>query len=368
MTQQPLTDTAGHLFAEPEPQPVAREAAVAPEPPVAPEPAEAAPEPSPLIRVPLGELEDGQRVQGVYAVRARELRRKRNGEPWLRLVLGDASGSAEAVAWEDAEALYALAAPGTAVHVAGAFETSERWGAKVKLSALREAAAGEYEQDDLAPESLVSAERLEGELRQLLRTVQDPQLSELLDRFFGPGSEVYARFREAPAAKVYHQAYRHGLLEHTLSVAQAVSAAANFFPGIDREVAVAGALLHDIGKTVAYNDDPLAIDLTDAGRLQGEIPLGYYTVRREIEEIPGFDPALAQAVLHIILSHHGSLEHGSPVVPATREAVLVHMIDNLGGRLGSFDRLERELPAGESWSGFDRALSGSAYFGQRQAA
>ncbi len=128
-----------------------------------------------------------------------------------------------------------------------------------------------------------------------------------------------------------------------------------------------GALLHDIGKIEAYNDDPMAIDLTDAGRLQGEIPLGYYLVRREIEEIPGFDPSLAQAVLHIILSHHGSLEHGSPVVPATREAVLVHMIDNLGGRLGSFDRLERQLPAGASWSSFDRALSGSAYFGQRAA-
>jgi 3'-5' exoribonuclease len=90
-------------------------------------------------------------------------------------------------------------------------------------------------------------------------------------------------------------------------------------------------------------------------------------VRRRIEDIPGFDPSLAQAVLHSILSHHGSLEHGSPVVPCTREAVLVHMIDNLGGRLGSFDRLERELPAGDSWSGFDRALSGSAYFGARAA-
>ena len=96
-------------------------------------------------------------------------------------------------------------------------------------------------------------------------------------------------------------------------------------------------------------------------------PLGYYMVRREIEEIPGFDPVLAKAVLHIILSHHGSLEHGSPVVPCTREAVLVHMIDNLGGRLGSFDRLERQLPDGESWSGFDRALSGSAWFSSRAA-
>jgi len=322
---------------------------------------------SPPARVPLRELEDGQRVAGVYAVRERELRRKRNGDPWLRLVLGDASGSAEAVAWEDAEALYALAAPGAAVHVGGVFETSERWGSKVKLSELRKAAADSYDAAELARESEASLDDLEGKLRQLLETVQEPQLRELLDRFFGECAQIWKRFRDAPAAKVYHQAYRHGLLEHTVSVAQAVSAAANFFPGIDREVAVAGALLHDIGKTVAYNDDPLAIDLTDAGRLQGEIPLGYYTVRREIEEIPGFDPGLAQAVLHIILSHHGSLEHGSPVVPATREAVLVHMIDNLGGRLGSFDRLERELPAGESWSRFDRALSGSAYFGARAA-
>ncbi len=209
---------------------------------------------------------------------------------------------------------------------------------------------------------------LESGLRELLATIQDRQLRYLLERFFGEDSENWARFRDAPAAKTYHQAYRHGLLEHTVSVAQAVSAAAAYFPGIDRDVAVTGALLHDIGKTEAYNDDPLAIDLTDAGRLQGEIPLGYYKVRREIEDIPSFDPALAQAVLHIILAHHGSLEHGSPVVPATREAVLVHMIDNLGGRLGSFDRLERQLPAGESWSGFDRALSGSAYFGQRAAA
>ncbi|HXV05122.1 MAG TPA: HD domain-containing protein [Solirubrobacterales bacterium] len=330
-------------------------------------PAEAASNGAAPARVPLRELEAGSRVAGVFAVRERELRRKRNGEPWLRLVLGDASGSMEAVSWEEAEARYALAAPGGAVFVGGVYEVSDRWGSKIKLTELREAAADEYRPGDLAAASEVPCERLEADLRELLETVQDPQLRELLDRFFGAGSEIWRRFRDAPAAKVYHQAYRHGLLEHTVSVGQAVSAAANFFPGIDREIAVAGALLHDIGKIEAYNDDPLAIDLTDAGRLQGEIPLGYYRVRREIEEIPGFDSGLAQAVLHIILSHHGSLEHGSPVVPATREAVLVHMIDNLGGRLGSFDRLERELPDGESWSRFDRALSGSAYFGQRAA-
>jgi 3'-5' exoribonuclease len=335
---------------------------------VQPDPAPAeAPPPEPAARVPLRELEDGQRVRGVYAVRERELRRKRNGEPWLRLSVGDATGTAEAVCWEEAEVYYALCCTGSPVFVSGVFEISDRWGAKIKLSSVREAEPHEYAAEDLAAESDVSPEQLEGELRELLATVQHPALRELLEVFFGEESETWQRFKVAPAAKTYHQAYRHGLLEHTLSVAQAVSAAANFFPGIDREVAVTGALLHDIGKCVAYNDDPLAIDLTDAGRLQGEIPLGYYTVRRAIEDLPGFDPALAQCVLHIILSHHGSLEHGSPVVPATREAVLVHMIDNLGGRLGSFDRIEKQLPTGECWSGFDRALSGSAFFAQRAA-
>jgi len=352
MEQQPLIDTSHDE--------TSADGAVA-------EPAAAAvPERAP-DRVAISDLGPGRRLEGVYAVRDRDLRRKRNGEPWLRLVLGDRGGSVEAVSWEDAEERYALAAPGAAVFVAGVFEVSDRWGSKVKLTALRPAEPGEYDEDDLAPGSQASAERLESDLRGLVATVQDPQLRALLDSFFGEGTESWERFRDAPAAKVYHEAYRHGLLEHTLSVANAVSAAAAFFPRIDRDVAVTGALLHDIGKTEAYNDDLLAIDLTDAGRLQGEIPLGYFRVRTAIESIPDFDPTLAQSVLHIILSHHGKLEFGSPVAPVTREAVLVHMIDNLGGRLGSFDRLERELPEGEEWSGFDRALSGSAYFGRRAA-
>jgi 3'-5' exoribonuclease len=318
-------------------------------------------------RVKLGDLAAGQPVAAVFAVRERELRQKRNGEPYLKLMLGDCNGTIEAVCWEEAEALFQLAAPGVALHVSGIFEQSDRWGSKIKVEALRVAADGEFEADELAAGPAIEADRLVADLRSLIETIQNLQLRELLARILGEGTPTWERFRDAPAAKVYHQAYRHGLLEHTLSVAQAVSAAASYFPGIDRDVAVTGALLHDIGKTQAYNDDPLAIDLTDDGRLQGEIPLGYYLVRREIEQIEGFDPALAQHVLHIVLSHHGALEHGSPVVPATREATLVHSLDNLGGRLGSFDRLERDLPEGEAWSRYDRALSGSAFFATRAA-
>jgi 3'-5' exoribonuclease len=313
------------------------------------------------------DLADGQTIAGVFGVRQRELRQRRNGGEWLRLIVCDSTGAVEAVAWDEVAECFEIAEPGSAVHITGRFAVHAQYGPKITVETIRSARDGEYEPSDLAEGPSVPVERLEAQLRELLGTIQNPQLAALLDRFFGQDSPIWLRFREAPAAKYYHQAYRHGLLDHTVSVAQAVSASAAAFPGIDRDIAIAGALLHDIGKTMAYNDDPLAIDLTDAGRLQGEIPLGYYLVRREVERMDGFDPDLAQALFHIVLSHHGSLENGSPVLPATREATLVHMIDNLGGKLGSFDRIERGLADGEAWSRFDRGLDSAAYFRSRAA-
>src|SRR5919204_196383 len=241
------------------------------------------------------------------------MRAKRDGGHFLKLALGDRTGQLTAMIWDGVEQLRELCQAGRPVHVCGRYEVHPRWGAQLALRSL-------------------------------------------LDRVLGPHTKSWERYRRAPAAKLYHQAYLHGLLEHCLTVAQGVALLAGTFPGIDRDVAVTGALLHDIGKLEAYTTDPIAIDLTDAGRLQGEIPLGYYRVRRTIEELPGFPRETAQAVLHIILSHHGALAHGSPVVPCTREAWLVHMIDNLGGKLGSFDRLQKELPPGTPWAGVDRGI------------
>ena len=293
------------------------------------------------------DLNAGQEIDQVLMVRASEPR---------RLMLGDRTGTLEAPARDDVAA-------GMCVRVTGRVEPRGR----VTISALRVAEPDEYALDDLLDGPRMPVERMEADLRELLATIQCSHLRALLDCIFGPGTETWEQFREAPAAKRYHQAYRHGLLEHSLTVAQSVSAISATFGGVDRDVAVTGALLHDIGKLDAYTADPRAIDMTDLGKLQGEIPLGYYRVRRLIEDLPGFPADLAVAVLHIILSHHGQLEHGSPVVPCTREATLVHMIDNLGGRLGSFDRLEKELPDGSSWSGWDRVLGGGAWFASRAA-
>ena len=319
-------------------------------------------QPKVLVR----DLEDGQLVESVFVVREIARRQKRNGDPFLKIRFGDVSGSVEAVAWDGVEVIAPLCTLGAVVRVYGRFAVDPKYGPSLTVRTIEAARPGEYEEDDLIEGPPVACEQMEADLRSLIATVQSAALRELLERFFAEGSAVWARWREAPAAKHYHQAYRHGLLEHCLSVAQGVSAMASTFPGLDRDVAVTGALLHDIGKVEAYEEENGAIELSDLGRLQGEIPLGYYMVRRTIEEIPGFPPATARAVLHIILSHHGLLEHGSPVVPCTREATLVHMIDNLGGRLGSFDRIERSLEDGQQWSAWDRALSGAAYFAARE--
>jgi 3'-5' exoribonuclease len=313
----------------------------------------------------LKELTDGMEIDQVLLVREAERRQRRDGGDYLRLQLGDRTGAVACMVWEELVEVEELAQAGAPVRVSGRYTVHPRFGPQINLRGLQTAAPGSFAIEDLLDGPARGVEQMEGEIRDLVSTIQEPHLRELLQRVFGEDSELWAGYRVAPAAKYYHQAYRHGLLEHCLGVAQAVSAISATFPGIDRDIAVTGALLHDIGKLEAYTDDPQNIDLTDAGRLHGEIALGYYRIRRAIEEIEGFPPELAQAVGHIILSHHGSLEHGSPVVPCTREATLVHMIDNLGGRLGSFDRLEKELTPGRRWSAFDRAIGAGAFFAER---
>jgi 3'-5' exoribonuclease len=311
---------------------------------------------------------DGCEIAQALLVRDVELRRRGDGSEYLKLRLADKTGAVPAVIREKVVEARDICRTGAVVFVSGRYAVHPRFGAQLAVLSVRVARDREYVRDDLLDGPPRDAEQMECDLRALLDTVQNGHLQRLLSVVFGDRSAIWASYRDAPAAKRYHQAYRHGLLEHSLTVAQAVSSISATFPGIDRDVAVTGALLHDIGKLEAYEVQGDAISMSDDGRLYGEIPLGYYRVRRTIERLEGFPPELAQAVLHIILSHHGSLEHGSPVVPCTREATLVHMIDNLGGRLGSFDRLEKELPAGELWSAYDKALGGGAYFASRSQA
>jgi 3'-5' exoribonuclease len=313
------------------------------------------------------EFADGCEVAEALLVRERGQRRRSDGTEYLRLLLADRSGMVRAVLSDGVEHAAALCRPGDVVFVRGRYGVHPRFGPELVVDHVRAAGPDEYTEADLLDAPERSVEQMEIDLRALIGTVQNRHLRRLLAALLGEGTSTWGVYRDAPAAKHYHQAYRHGLLEHSLTVAQAVGAISATFPGIDRDLAVTGALLHDIGKVEAYELEGGAISMSDCGRLQGEISLGYYLVRRGIDQLDGFPADLAQALLHIILSHHGSLQHGSPVVPCTREATLVHMIDNLGGRLGSFDRVEKGLPVGAQWSAYDKGIGTGAYFAARAA-
>jgi 3'-5' exoribonuclease len=302
----------------------------------------------------LRDLENGSPVDHILLIRACEFRQTRAGAAFMRLSLADRTGAVTGLVWDDVENASATARIGDPVRVTGSFELHPLYGAQVTIATLEVPVDVDWDRLLDAPSRPIA--ELEHQLDALLAGFTEPHLRTLIRRLLGSDSSGGQAYRHAFAAQYNHHAYRSGLLEHSLQVAHTVSAAAEILPGIDRDLAICGALLHDIGKLDAYSGDGHGVKLNDTGKLIGEIPAGYYRVRREIEELPDLPPETAQALLHIILAHHGSLEYGSPVVPMTREALLVHTMDKLSGDLGSFERLERETAADVRWSRYDRAL------------
>lgn len=239
-----------------------------------------------MDHVDVRDLQDGQALDQVFVVRETEQRTKKDGAPYLKIILGDRTGSVETVAWNEVPRLSDCAV-GSLMRVSGTFEVHDKYGSQIKLTEkgkqvlAREAKEGEYDLDRLVIGPRLSVDTLEGHLHDLISSIQDPHLKMLVETiFYAP--KFFEEFRESPAAKGVHQAYKHGLLEHTVSVAQGVSALASggMFGPVNRDLAVTGALLHDIGKTEVYTRGEAAVDTTTIGRLQGEIPLTYYWVRR----------------------------------------------------------------------------------------
>ena len=276
---------------------------------------------------PLRELEDGCAVDRVLLVGDVQPCTARTGSEYVRLVVADRTARLPAVMWEPSD----VVDHGPVLRVLGRVSDHPRYGRQVIVSELHDSDPDDTDLRLLLPGPEESLAELVVRLDRTISAIEDRWLRTLLERLLGPTGQRRERFIRASAAKYNHHAYPGGLLEHSLQVVQAVRDVGASYGGVDCDLAVAGALLHDIGKLDAYDDNPVARDMTDAGRLEAEIPMGYYTGRRAIEELAGFPVGCARALLHIILSHHRLLEYGSPVVPCTREATLVHAMDELSG-------------------------------------
>ena len=317
-----------------------------------------------MPRTPITELESGQAVDTYFTCSEKTTATDRNGKTYLRLKLRDATGEVSCIHFDPSEEALSVAA-GDVVVAAGTYSVHPQYGPQIQIRRLRLAEPDEYDAADLVPVSPVGTAELGERLHALVDSVEEPHLRALLELAFDASHEPGATFLVAPAAVRNHHAYRHGLLEHSLIVAEAAAGVASRFDSVDRDLVAAGALLHDIGKTQAYTSDGMAPLMTDEGRLHGEIVIGHDMVRELIAKVPDFPAELAKRLLHIIVSHHGMREKGSPVVPQTREAVIVHYCDDMTARIGAIDDAEKSTAAGTAWSARIFMIDAPAYFGVR---
>jgi 3'-5' exoribonuclease len=306
--------------------------------------------------------EDGREVAGCYLVLEKQKRDTKAGKPFLTLILGDRSGTIEAKVWDDAERLDAMMAVEDVVGVRariGFYQEKPQ----LTISVLQPVEVGDDDLELFLPASPRDRQQMCRELDALVGTVTDLPLRTLLVRCVGKGTQLGRQFRIHPAAKKNHHAYLGGLLEHSLSVARAADRLCAHYreqgAELDRDLLVAAALLHDIGK-VRELAARRSFSYTDAGQLLGHILLGLQMVTREAEAIPGFRPDRLLHLQHLVASHQGRLEWASPKVPMTLEALILHTADELDAKMNTGMRTVGGLEPG-AWSGFDRHLDRALY-------
>lgn len=289
-------------------------------------------------------LNEGEQVDDLFMVKAAQLSTTRAGKSWLRLELMDKTGEISAPVWENAEGAAEICRPGTALRCAGQIGS---WQGSLRFDMKQFAVVSPSEVDLSAflPATRACRRELARDLQKLLVSVADESLSELLKQFFGPGP-MYDAFKIAPAAKGVHHACVGGLLEHSLSVAKVVDMLTGHYPGINRDLVVSGALLHDIGKMREMGFEGAVVLYTPEGRLKGHITIGIEMIGEAVAKLKHFPRETLNQLQHLILSHHGRNEYGSPVVPMTPEAFLLSMADELDARMNMIENLRVKLDSG----------------------
>ncbi|BDU75173.1 3'-5' exoribonuclease YhaM family protein [Mesoterricola sediminis] len=313
-------------------------------------------------QAPLRSLKEGDVFNGHLLALEAAFKTSAKGSEYLELRLGDASGDLKAFLWDlrAVEGDLDRIAPEAFLKVKGQI-SSYNGRAQMRLDKVR--FAPDAEVGDLARFFPVSARPLDAMVRELdalIAGIADPWIRALLERLFVQDADLRDAFCRAPAAKSMHHVCLGGLLEHTLSVAAMADRACGHYADLNRDLVVAGVLLHDVGKTAELTYQR-SFGYSDAGNLVGHIALEAEWVGRAADAIPGFPPALRLHLLHIVLSHHGRLEYGSPVVPKTPEALLVHYLDDLDGKLEAMARAVREDASDGAWTPFSRALERMIY-------
>ena len=311
----------------------------------------------------IAELLDGQPVTSYFLAKQVQVRQRRSGEPYLTLLLADRTGELSAVMWEGVDESIRSLSEGDILKVQAVLG-SYHGEPQLTLTRVRKATPDEISPDDFLPRTDSDPAAMLAALDATVEAVGEPYLQRLLREFFADPT-TRAAFSAAPAAKAIHHAVLGGLLEHTMSVVGLCRLLADYYPAVNRDLLLTAAILHDLGKIKELTWDRV-FDYTDRGRLLGHITLGALMVEERIRTIPDFPAALADSLLHCILSHHGELEWGSPKRPKTLEAIVLHYAENLDGKVNAFLGFAKRYPDPQhpGWTQFNKALDRYLYFGK----
>ena len=277
-------------------------------------------------------LEANQLVTTTFLVKVKEVRSKKSGEPYLSLILGDKSGNLDAKMWENVEAVESTFSKDDFVKIKGLVQVY-RNKKQLTIHRLRRCEETEVEFGDYFPKTSKNIDSMFSELYDLAKSVENSYLNQLLVNLLND-SEFAVKFKEAPAAKSLHHAWLGGLLEHTLSLCKLCKITAQHYPEVNLDLLMTGAIIHDIGKIeeLEYNRN---FNYSTKGQLLGHMIIELDLVNQKISEIEEFPLQLKTLIQHLIVSHHGEYEFGSPKLPMFPEALLLHCLDNLDSKLAS---------------------------------
>jgi 3'-5' exoribonuclease len=308
-------------------------------------------------------LSRGDRVQQVFLVQNSNFKQTRNSNFFIQAELRDRTGSVKAIRWEADRALFESFGADDFVRVTGRVEEFQQH-PQIIIDKIEKVTDGEVDLEAFLPVSEFDIPTMEAELREFIAGVQNPHIRQLLDAFLAD-DEASMGLRRCPAGKALHHAAVGGLLEHIVSLARAASLICQNYPRLDRDVLLAGVVLHDIGKIreLSYSRN---FKYTTIGQLVGHIGLGIAWVQDKARGIPDFPESLLEHLLHLIASHHGEPEFGAVKAPMTEEALTLHHLDNLDAKLDIYKRVEREQQLGQSggerWSVYHPAMGRRLYF------
>ena len=306
------------------------------------------------------QISENDSLKDVFLVKSKTLSMGKTGKPYLVLSLMDKTGDLEGRVWDNADAAADKFDVDDFIKVGGTV-SSYLGKLQLKISHVERVNDSDVNIGDFLPTSEVSPDEMFAQLQEIVETVKDENIKDLLAELLGD-DELSADFKKAPAAKGMHHVYIGGLLEHVLSICRLIDhVCAHYGDRINRDILIAGAIFHDIGKTreLSYLR---SFGYTDEGRLIGHITIGVEILDNKIRAIEGFPQKLSLLLKHMILSHHGEYEYGSPKRPKTVEATILSYLDDLDAKVNSIHSLIDNDKSNESdWTGYHRLFERYIY-------